>query len=177
MHSKTLICILSILVIFLFCSNALACTGFISTKNGVTLFGNNNDWFEPDNYIRITAPSDEKHGTFIVESKHPVFWNRNYINKCGGVNDQGLAYGKFNTLPWKLPIESFYRKIFRPILELEKYCLEHCSTVEEVIEIYSKYNLFYMFSYQSVILCLFNIVIYNCDRLSKNRMQIQYFNV
>lgn len=65
------------------------------------------------------------------------------------MNDQGLAYGKFNTLPWKLPIKSFHGKIFRPILELENYCLEHCSTVEEVVEIYSKYNLFYMFSYQS----------------------------
>ena len=56
---------------------------------------------------------------------------------------------KFNNYPVKFPIKSFYKRFYRPIFELENYCLEHCATVEEVVEVYSKYNLFFMFPYQS----------------------------
>jgi len=136
-------------LILLISSSVSACTGFTATKNGTTLVGNNNDWYDPDIYVKIHPPKDEKYGTFIIESKYALPWDPNHINKCGGINDQGLFYEKFNNYPLKFPIKSIYKRFFRPVLELENYCLEHCATVKEVVEIYSKYNLFFMFPYQS----------------------------
>jgi hypothetical protein len=65
------------------------------------------------------------------------------------MNEKGLFYEKFNNYPIKFPIKSFYKRFYRPIFELENYCLENCATVEEVVKEFSKYNLFFMFPYQS----------------------------
>ena len=130
-------------------STVTACTGFTATKNNITLVGNNNDWRYPDTHIKVDPATNEEYGTFIIETKLKLPWNPDFINKCGGFNDQGLFYEKYNIYPKKIPIKSIYKKIFRPIYDLEYYCLKHCSNVEEVVEIYSKYNLFFMFSYQS----------------------------
>lgn len=136
-------------LIILVCSSISACTSFTATENGITLVGNNNDWYDPDVYIKIHPPIDDKYGTLIIESKYALPWNKSHINKCGGMNEKGLFYEKFNNYPIKFPIKSFYKKFYRPIFELENYCLEHCATVEEVVYEYSKYNLFFMFPYQS----------------------------
>ena len=125
-----------------------ACTGFTTTRGGVTLVGNNNDWRDPDVHIKFSPRDNEKYGTVIIESKYVLPYDPDNINKCGGMNDQGLIYNKFDH-PWKLPIKSFYKRFFRPISELEKYCLEHCSTVDDVVKEFKKYNLLFMFPYQS----------------------------
>ena len=149
MEKKIPVIIVISILLLLNIQSVTACTGFTSTKNGVTFVGNNNDWFDPDIYIRIKPAGNGTYGTFIVERKYPVPWDPDNINKCGGMNDQGLFYEKFNIYPYKLPVKSFYKRFYRPVLELEKYCLEQCSTVDEVIQEFSKYNLMFMFPYQS----------------------------
>jgi len=147
MISKSLLVFITLII--LASSSVSACTGFTATYGETTLVGNNNDWWDPDIHVKIHPPKDGKHGTIIVESKYALPWDPDNINKCGGMNDQGLFYEKFNNYPMKLPIKSFYKRVYRPIFELENYCLDHCSTVDEVIEIFQKYNLMFMSPYQS----------------------------
>jgi hypothetical protein len=140
--------IIGIIIVMLFLFNIAtqvsACTGFTASDENNVLVGINEDWYTKDFNARFFPPENGKYGKFILEYHWPLPWNSNHYTPIIGLNDQGLFVDSFST-PYleiinngrKLPIflDDHYK------VELRSYCLSTCSTVQEVIDIYSDYNL------------------------------------
>lgn len=119
-----LFCILSINV-----SIAKACTILTATQDDTILFGNNEDFSNPNTYYWV-VPSQK--GTYAgVYFGFDDFWPQ------GGVNEMGLAFD-INALP-KIPLNP------HPELpSLDNYegyiVLQNCATVDEAIDLLKKFN-------------------------------------
>ena len=125
-------------------SSVSACTGFIATDGEKILIGSNGDWCLGDYNIRFFPAEDGKYGKFLSEIDWPFPWDKDYESPGFGLNDQGLYYDSFQA-PY-LKIKNTGKKL--PIFldeyytwDIRSHCLSVCSTVQEVIEIYSKYNM------------------------------------
>lgn len=131
----------------------LACTGFTaSNDNNRVLVGNNEDWYQYDFWIRFLPAENGKYGRMIIENHWPISPNSDWHCPQGGMNDQGLFYDCFATASL-LPIESVGKPYYHNsedhyMYSLESYCLSICSTIDEVVELYDKYNLQHMERYQ-----------------------------
>jgi hypothetical protein len=110
----------------------------------MVLFGNNEDWFDPDPYVRIHPAEPGINGRLFIEFKWPPENPRYYV-PFTGINDQGLCFDSFLHPPLK-PTESRNKPYFNG--DLIAYCMEVCSTVNEVIEIFNMYNLEFMENFQ-----------------------------
>jgi len=107
------------------------CTGINVTKNGKTLFGNNEDYYTRYTYVIDFIPAATgKYGR--------TYWRQSDSQWVqGGMNDQGLCFDGFGTpdanitfSPEKLP----YRG------DLVEKIMEECATVEEAIYIINRYR-------------------------------------
>ena len=102
------------------------CTFFMSTLNGVTFFGNNEDspstsW--PTN-VWFIPPQEGKHGY--------VYFGYNNGYPQGGMNDQGLCFDGASTPPSKIQFSPDKKPATFFLIDR---IMEECSSVGEVIEI------------------------------------------
>jgi choloylglycine hydrolase len=120
----------------------LSCTGFTTSDGNTVLVGNNEDWWHPDSYVRIYPPSGSSHGRIIFDVKFPLPSSQNYYSSFGGMNDQGLFFDIYSH-PTLVPVNSSNKPDFNAG-EIARYIMRVCSTVEEVVEEFDKYNLEFM---------------------------------
>lgn len=121
-----------------------ACTGFTATEDNLVLMGNNEDWYDPDPYIRVHPAQQGRHGRLFIEFQWPPD-NPSYFVPFTGINDQGLCFDSF-LHPYKKPVNSQNKPYFNG--DLMAYCLEVCTTIYEVIDIFDQYNLGFMDDFQ-----------------------------
>jgi hypothetical protein len=108
------------------------CTIFNATKNGRVLAAGNEDMFSTDTKVWFFPAKEGKYGAVYVG-----FTN---YGKQGAMNDQGLffdgnalKYAKMKPQPDKLPLP-----MDRDLIMM---IMEECATVDEVVNLMSKYNL------------------------------------
>jgi len=105
-----------------------SCTIFAASYGDTVLFGNNEDWINPNTYYWVVPPKGGHYG--VVYFGFDNFWPQ------GGINEKGLAYD-VNALP-KSPLNPHPElpKGDYPFYEnLKKY-----ATVEEVINAVKSYS-------------------------------------
>ncbi len=139
MKMVKLIAILATLIVTT-SSSVSACTGFTASQGDTVLVGNNEDWFDPDPYIRVYPPENEKYGRIFFEFEWPPEDPAFYV-PFGGINDHGLVFDIFLHPPLK-PVNSWMKPRYHG--DLMAHCMEVCRTVEEVLEIFDMYNLDFM---------------------------------
>ena len=129
-----------------------ACTGFTSSNDETTLVGNNFDWSRDFNVYMNFFPAEEgKYGRVLFDMWWP--WemefgsieSEDYFLPIQGMNDQGLFFDTYYTptytaTPSDKPVfqsddPDYYDSSFWA------YCLAKCSTVPEVLDVFSQYNL------------------------------------
>ncbi|MFH1197120.1 MAG: linear amide C-N hydrolase [bacterium] len=110
------------------------CTIIAGVSDGKILVGNNEDYTEPNTSIFIYPSKDGEYGRILFGF---TFGEDNY-GYCGGVNEAGLfmdGNGISNT-GWKAdPSKDWIRG------NLESQILAKYATVEQVIEVFTKYNI------------------------------------
>jgi penicillin V acylase-like amidase (Ntn superfamily) len=125
----SVICLLLISIISINASVAEACTSLTATQDDIVLFGNNEDYSNPNTYYWVVPSQNGTYGG--VYFGFDDFWPQ------GGVNEMGLAFD-INALP-EAPLNP------HPELPgLDNYegyiVLQNCATVDEAIELLKKYN-------------------------------------
>lgn len=131
--------IVTILLIVLQTST-LACTIFSADDGNTILAGNNGDYSDPNTYIVFYPPENGKYGRMYAGWQQ--FWWQT------GMNDQGLFFASASTT--FLEVQNSTQKP-RPPRYLMYICLEQCSTVEEVIEVFDQYNLDFLETMQLMV--------------------------
>ena len=121
-------------------TSTLACTIFSANDGTMTLAGNNGDYSDPDTYIVFYPAENGKHGRMYAGWKQ-YWWQT-------GVNDQGLFFASASTS--FLEVYNSTQKP-RPTRYLMYKCMEECSTVEEVLEVFDQYNLDFLETMQLMI--------------------------
>ena len=111
------------LALTLFCAPALPCTGFLVVGGGKVLFGNNEDYLDPDTRVWFVPAVDGRRGVMYLGFGNGF--------PQGGLNDAGLAFDGFATSPKEL-VERRDNPAFpgNPVAE----AMETCTTVQEVVE-------------------------------------------
>jgi len=126
---KLVIIIQTIILSTLSSPGVLACTIFTASQEDIVLFGNNEDYSNPNTYIWVIPPTNETYGG--------VYFGFDDLWPQGGINEKGLAFD-INALP-EAPLNSHPEKP-----ELDNYegyiALQNSATVDEAIEILSGYN-------------------------------------
>ncbi len=109
-----------------------ACTVFSAAQGDIILAAANKDWDNINTRILFLPASEGKYGRVYFGYQIPEGFQNS-----GGMNDQGLWYDGAS-LPERSDIRNHYNK---PTVkgELCEKALEECATVEEVIEMYTKY--------------------------------------
>ena len=123
------ICLIVCFILFSNISIVDACTIFTITDKETILFGNNEDYTNPNTYYWIDPPNNGSYGGVYFGFDN--FWPQ------GGVNEKGLAFDinaldqtPMNTHP-ELP----------PFNDYEGYViLRNCASVEEAIELVKNFN-------------------------------------
>ena len=105
-----------------------SCTIFTASHSDTVLFGNNEDWINPNTYYWVAPPKGGDYG--IVFLGFDNFWPQ------GGINEKGLAFD-VNALP-KAALNPHPERprIKNPFYEF----LKKCSTVKEVIDRVNSYS-------------------------------------
>lgn len=106
----------------------ISCTIFTASYGDKVLFGNNEDWINPNTYYWVIPSSDENYG--VVYFGFDNFWPQ------GGINEKGLAFD-VNALP-RSPLNPHPErpKVRNPFYDF----LKTCATVEEIIEKVKSYS-------------------------------------
>jgi hypothetical protein len=107
-----------------------ACTMCTMSGGDTVLVGNNEDWRDPDTYVWFLPPESDFFGRLYFG-----FGNR---FPQGGMNDQGLCFDGFAT-PYLAVTQSVNLPVYPGNL-IDK-AMRECSTVDEVVETFSRYNL------------------------------------
>ncbi|MBT4483354.1 MAG: DUF3471 domain-containing protein [Candidatus Latescibacteria bacterium] len=141
------IAVLSVLLYLVMISQASACTIFTASKGGKTLAGNNEDFPLPGTNVWFIPASEGKFGR--------VYFGIGASLPQGGMNEKGL-FSDCAALPPKMDAEDSRKERFDGNL-IEK-ALEECSTVNEALVLFDRYNLTHM--YKSV----FNFQIMLADK-------------
>ena len=109
-----------------------SCTAFAVTDGEHVMFGNNEDFKNPETYI-WTVPSSK-------ESFGGIYFGYKYGRPQGGINEKGLAFDAL-ALP-EVPINPHPELLFRgpsDTVFLGKI-MSHCGSVEEAIQYSQKFN-------------------------------------
>jgi hypothetical protein len=112
----------ALLAVSLTCASALPCTGFLVVGDGRVLFGNNEDFWNPETRVWFVPATGARHGVMYLgfDNGFPQ----------GGMNDAGLAFDGFATSPTPLTQQEGKRAFpGNPISE----AMETCATVDEVV--------------------------------------------
>jgi hypothetical protein len=121
-------------------TSSSACTIFSADDGIMTLAGNNGDYSDPDTYIVFYPAQNGKHGRMYAGWDQ--FWWQT------GMNDQGLFFASASTS--FLEVQNSTQKP-RPPKYLMYICMEECSTVEDVLEIFDQYNLDFLETMQLMV--------------------------
>lgn len=100
----------------------LPCTGFLVVGDGKVLFGNNEDFWDPETRVWFVPAQGERHGVMYLGFANGF--------PQGGMNDAGLAFDGFATGETPMTGQAG-KRVFRgnPISE----AMETCATVDEVV--------------------------------------------
>jgi choloylglycine hydrolase len=127
--------------IFMMTNTVSACTGFTTSESNLVFVGANEDWWDPDPYIRFQPPTDENYGYMMIECIFPLPWDPDFLRPFTGLNDQGLFLDFFMTPKLKVSFDITKRLLLK---DPTSYFMEKCSTVSDVIEFWDSYNLFFL---------------------------------
>jgi hypothetical protein len=141
MKSHVLRSLILIQTILLASITVEASTAFMAAKGKKVLTGRNGDWGNLNIRMRVLPASEGKYGRIYLgaESGQGI----GGFNNTTGMNDQGLWYGATSlydgeALPVRNDIKNYYNK---PTLDVDlvQRVMEVCSTVDEVIEYFTRY--------------------------------------
>ncbi|MBU0753500.1 MAG: hypothetical protein KJ645_00065 [Planctomycetes bacterium] len=109
---------------------ATACTAFVIYRSDQALAGNNEDFWNPNTKMWFVPAENGGYGR--------VYFGFDNFFPQGGMNEAGLFFDGFATAP--MPIT---RSTGKPAYEgnLIDDVMAECATVDEVVEIFSRYNL------------------------------------
>jgi hypothetical protein len=112
---------------------AYSCTAFMMTDGEVVLVGNNEDYKVPYTRVWFVPPEKERYGR--------VYFGFDDWSPQGGMNDQGLFFDFFSVKKAEVKGSVGKPKFPGPMIDtmMAKY-----ATVENVIDVFSKYNLGWM---------------------------------
>ena len=105
-----------------------SCTIFTASYGDTVLFGNNEDWINPNTYYWVVGPKASKYGGVYLgfDNRYPQ----------GGINEKGLAFD-WNALP-EAPLNPHPE--LRPLPgKPGRWILERCATVQEAIDLAKRY--------------------------------------
>lgn len=122
-----------VVVIFLLESSAYACTGFCISQGDLVLVGNNEDWKNPSTKVWYEPAEKGKYGR--------VYFGFDNFYPQGGMNEKGLVFDGFATAPHKVK-----KSLNKPTYggNFIDMFMSQCATVDEVLQIFDKYNLQFM---------------------------------
>lgn len=122
--------ILIVLSVVAYGSNiANACTIFTVCRDGVVLFGNNEDYTNPKTHYWVIPSEEGKYGG--------VYFGFDDFIPQGGVNEKGLAYD-INALP-EAPL-NLHPELPEPDDWIVRVIMKKCGTVQEAIRMAKSYN-------------------------------------
>ena len=137
---KTIQLTVSIMVLFFIETPVLACTIFSGYDGTMTLAASNGDYSDPNTYIVFYQAENGKHGRMYAGWQQ--FWWQT------GMNDEGLFFASASTT--YLEAQNSTQKPRYPRYLVYK-CMEECSTVEDVLEVFNQYNLDFLKTMQLMI--------------------------
>jgi len=112
-----------------------ACTVFNASNNDIVLVGRNMDWTTSNNFVAFLPSEEGKYGrVYFGWGDYPSWYQ-------GGMNEEGLVFA-YLAAPYLRITESMLKpRYYGNYGNLMEKCMEECSTVEEVLEIFDMYNL------------------------------------
>ena len=132
---KNIILTITVLLLILFSVSIEACTVFNSTNDGITLVGRNMDWYTQENYIAFLPSEEGKFGRVYFGWNEFPSWHQ------GGMNSQGVMFA-YLAAPFLSVTNSLLKPVYRGNYgNLMEKCMEECSSVNEVLDIFNQYNL------------------------------------
>jgi hypothetical protein len=127
---KTFTTAFLLMILVCFSPAAHACTGIYASDGKTVLAGNNEDFWNLDTKMWIVPPEEGKYGRIYFGFKDK--------NPQGGMNEKGLFFDGFATERCEVK-ESLGKPMYRG--HMADDAMAQCATVEEVIELFSGYNL------------------------------------
>ena len=128
---KNIIVVSVLVLIFLTSSHQLySCTAFYVAKGDTIFAGNNEDWFDPITKMWFVPSENGNFGR--------VYFGFGNFHPQGGMNEKGLFFDGFATEVMEV-VNSEGKPYFRG--NIADHVMATFTTVEEVIEVYKKYNL------------------------------------
>ena len=125
--------ILLLLVPFFSYSSLFACTVFYYSDGKIAMGGNSEDWKDPFTKIWFIPSEGNRYGR--------VYFGFREGGYQGGMNDQGLFFDGLTTEALKITL-SVDKETYEG--DLVDKVMAECASVEEVLEIFDKYNLQFM---------------------------------
>jgi hypothetical protein len=168
MQMKKISCVCVVMLLWLSCSSTVvACTGFMSSENGMTLVGNNEDLsllVEP--LLKIIPSSSKSYGRVEFYCKWPYPFTTGSYTIFGGMNDQGLFFDLYST-----PYHAITNPLNKPTFtqDIFAYCIRTCRTVDEVLAVFNQYYVPYMDEIQAFFVDKtgYSVIIEGNDLISK----------
>ena len=121
------------IVVILTHSLAYACTAFMMSDGESVLVGNNEDYKIPYTRVWFVPAENERYGR--------VYFGYDNWSPQGGMNDQGLFFDFFLTKKLEIKLSKGKPKFPGPMIDT---MLAELATVEEVLDMFSQYNLEWM---------------------------------
>ena len=112
---------------------AYACTAFMMSDGESVLVGNNEDYKIPYTRVWFVPAENERYGR--------VYFGYDNWSPQGGMNDQGLFFDFFLTKKLEIKLSKEKPKFPGPMIDT---MLAELATVEEVLDMFSQYNLEWM---------------------------------
>lgn len=120
-----------LLTMFILPLGLQACTIVMTARSGLILFGNNEDWSERKTKMWFEPGENGEYGRVCFG------FSRDFGFAQGGMNEKGLAIDAnalrptgWESEPGKPPFPD----------NLMDYILAHCATLDDVIQLFTKYN-------------------------------------
>jgi len=126
--------VIQILILSIFShSPTHACTAFMMSDCENVLVGNNEDYRIPYTRVWFVPAENGRYGR--------VYFGYDNWSPQGGMNDQGLFYDGFATKKLKVRLSKEKPKFPGPMIDT---MMAECATVEDVLNMFSQYNLEWM---------------------------------
>jgi len=140
MSQKSFIMLYALIIVAITQAPAYACTAFMMSDGERVLVGNNEDYTNPYTHVWFVPAENERYGR--------VYFGYDNWSPQGGMNDQGLFFDFFTTPGNKIKLSKNKPKFPGPMTDT---MLAECASVEEVLDLFNKYNLEWMSKIQMFI--------------------------
>lgn len=110
-----------------------ACTAFMMADDENVLVGNNEDYKIPYTRVWFVPAENEQFGR--------IYFGYDNWSPQGGMNDQGLFFDFFMTKKQQIKLSTSKPKFPGPMIDT---MMAKCANVEDVLDMFSKYNLVWM---------------------------------